>query len=213
MRNDDLNFMFTGYEYTFCTPCHTIPYSNIYTTLHCTALHYSSFHVIISPKGKEASIPKLKGATRTRPRPRTRTRNANLNKTTNSSLKRTNGCSKGETSVVFVHKRSARELKIALEKAGFLDRSYRMVKADPNAIYTADTDIGTDSATATDAGADVKRDATSHIAVPVNHDCLSIISKEDRDNSTYISKYPWIVLIEGNGKQNMPFSTVVLGRK
>ncbi len=101
-----------------------------------------------------------------------------------------NGNSNGVTNVLLVNKRKAKDLKVALEKDNFLDRSYRMVKADP-AIVTCE-------------------DPASYISVPVSLECFTIVSKADGDAS---SEYPWINLVDGSGRQSVPFSSVILGRK
>ena len=84
-------------------------------------------------------------------------------------------------------KSNAKELKTALEKASFLDRTYRMVKADESALVN---------------------DPASHIAVPITSECLKLIK-----STPSRSEYPWFSLVEDSGTQVVPYSTTVLGRK
>ncbi|GFH45407.1 hypothetical protein CTEN210_01881 [Chaetoceros tenuissimus] len=96
---------------------------------------------------------------------------------------KTNGEKEGETDVIYISKMMAKETKNILEKHSMLDRNYRMVKAS------------------TDAPID---NASSCIAIPVTREGLTAIkSKSSRID----------ISILGIGRQVVPFSSVVLGRK
>ena len=90
------------------------------------------------------------------------------------------------TNVVYVKNKKARELKVALQTLGFLDRTFRMTKADDSSPYNTSSGI---------------------IAVPITKSCLKILSESKHDD--YMS---WVSLIEGLGEQQMPFSTAIMGR-
>jgi len=97
------------------------------------------------------------------------------------------GVKMSETTVLYVQNRNAKELKTGLLKSSFLDRNYRMVKVDVN------TPIGDPS-------------GQIHIAVPVTSAGFEAAVQE-------LNRYAWESLVVGRGKQVMPFSTAVLGRK
>ncbi len=99
----------------------------------------------------------------------------------------TNGEKEGETDVIYISKMMAKETKNILEKLSMLDRNYRMVKAS------------------TDAPID---NASSCIAIPVTIEGLTAIkSKSSRIDISILSQ------VAGNGRQIVPYSSVVLGRK
>lgn len=100
-----------------------------------------------------------------------------------SSLKSNEESSK-ETYVIFVRNKKAKELKVALEALGILDRRFRMTKAEDSTQFQS---------------------AVGMIAVPIIDDFHSIISRDDSTS--------WTSLVEGSGTQKMPFSTAVLGNK
>jgi hypothetical protein len=143
----------------------------------------------VSAKGKVLSSPRSNTRTKGTLKSSSSSATSSFQQT---KIVQTNGKSKGETNVLLVHKRNAKEAKNALEKGKLLDRSYRMVKADPN-VFGEDQDL----------------DPASHIAIPVTQQCIAIYAKEDRDQD----KNPWVSLVRGCGKQEVPFSSVVLGRK
>lgn len=90
------------------------------------------------------------------------------------------------TDVFYVTARDAKTLKTALEQAGYLDKRYRMTKAE-----TGPSLENTDG----------------HIAVPVTRECLAIF-EENRGEML-----DWCSLIVARGRQQVPFSTAVLGRQ
>ena len=93
-----------------------------------------------------------------------------------------------ETDVVYVENKNAKSLKIGLEQASFLNRSFRMTRADSSATL---------------------QNEKPHIAVPITHEC-----KERLFGSKSVTgKYPWSSLISARGRQKVPFSTSVLGRR
>jgi len=68
----------------------------------------------------------------------------------------------------------------------FLDRAFRMTKADSSAAL----------------------DDLLHIAVPINQACIEAISNQDSSSSPH-----WLSLVVSRGKQTVPYSTVKLGKK
>mmetsp|Transcript_8557 Transcript_8557/g.10811 ORF Transcript_8557/g.10811 Transcript_8557/m.10811 type:complete len:832 (-) Transcript_8557:892-3387(-) len=90
--------------------------------------------------------------------------------------------------VLYVENKKAKELKTKLEAQSFLNKNYRMRKADSSAQID---------------------DVSNHIAVPITQNCYDIISRGNSDESCI----PWLSLVKGSGMQIMPYSTVVLGRK
>lgn len=87
------------------------------------------------------------------------------------------------TYVLYVTKENAKTLKIALEEESFLDKSYRMTKAD----------------------------ASELIAVPVTNACLAAMAENEAHDD--VRRYSWMSLIVDTGVQAVPFSTAVMGRK
>lgn len=102
-----------------------------------------------------------------------------------------NGEKSNMTDIVYVVNRKAKELKQKLQSLNFLDRNYRMTKADQNSALRVNNVNGM-------------------IAVPVTRSCLDYISTSQEDEKNEVE---WIGLIEGIGTQDMPYSTVVMGRK
>ncbi len=92
-----------------------------------------------------------------------------------------NGKVSNTTDVIYVKNRKAKEVKVALQELGFLDRNFRMAPSD---------------------------NARSFIAIPVTKACMDTISRQHGDTSS-----SWLSQVEGSGTQDMPYSTVVLGRK
>lgn len=88
------------------------------------------------------------------------------------------------TSVLYVTTRNAKALKTALEESEYLDKSFRMAKADGSLL----------------------ENPANHIAVPVTDECLAAL-EEQSDLPT------WYSLVVAKGKQQVPFSTVLLGRQ
>ena len=93
----------------------------------------------------------------------------------------------GSTTVAYVEKAKAKQLKIALEGLGYLDRSYRMLRADASCPL---------------------KDPRRFIAVPITRDCMDNLSFEN----DMLDGGGWTALISGTGEQIVPFSSVVLGR-
>jgi len=89
------------------------------------------------------------------------------------------------TDVLFVTARNAKTLKTALEQAGYLDKKFRMAKAESGPSL---------------------ENAGWHIAVPVTRECLATLEGDDEQPK-------WSSLIVAKGQQPVPFSTAVLGRK
>jgi hypothetical protein len=89
------------------------------------------------------------------------------------------------TDVFYVTAGNAKTLKSALEDAGYLDKRYRMVKAESGPSL---------------------EDAVGHIAVPVTKECLAKFQEESETSE-------WYSLVVSRGEQVVPFSTAVLGRQ
>jgi hypothetical protein len=83
------------------------------------------------------------------------------------------------TNVVYVSKKNAKTLKTLLEEASLLDKRFRMTKAATNED-------------------EALRDC---IAVPITEVCSSIMMNERSQQPA------WISLVEGRGRQPVPFST------
>jgi len=92
-----------------------------------------------------------------------------------------------QTNVLYVRNKNAKELKVALEALNYLDKTYRMTKA----VYITPVD-----------------DAHQHVAVPINQTCVSAMSRNDLTSSM-----PWISIIISRGRQAVPYSTSILGRR
>lgn len=90
------------------------------------------------------------------------------------------------TNVLYVSAANAKTLKNALEEAGHLDKQYRMTKAE--------------------SGPSLK-DALGIIAVPITRECLTALEDSDGELPE------WYSLVITTGKQEVPFSTAVLGRQ
>jgi hypothetical protein len=88
------------------------------------------------------------------------------------------------TSVLYVTTRNAKALKTALEESGYLDKSFRMTKADGS----------------------VMEKPASYIAVPVTDECLAVLEEQSDPPA-------WYSLVIAKGKQQVPFSTALLGRQ
>jgi hypothetical protein len=88
------------------------------------------------------------------------------------------------TGVVFVQKCNAKVVKTELERHSFLDRRFRMTPA---------------------------RSALDQVAVPVTDSFLSlVVGGEFKSNAEY---HHWSLLVEGQGTQEMPFSTSQFAKK
>lgn len=103
----------------------------------------------------------------------------------NASIKKHNLC---ETDVVYVENKNAKHLKTALEQVSFLNRSFRMTKADSSALI---------------------QNEKPHIAVPITNECKERLF----GNNHATEMYPWASLISAQGRQKVPYSTSVLGRR
>ena len=88
------------------------------------------------------------------------------------------------TNVLYVTNQNAKTVKTALEYAGFLDKTYRMTKADGSILP----------------------DPSGHIAVPVTTECCDEIQREGEPPA-------WYSLVVAIGEQEVPFSTAMLGRQ
>ena len=88
------------------------------------------------------------------------------------------------TDVLYVTNKDAKTLKTALESDSLLDKTFRMTKADAKLW-----------------------NPKMHIAVPVVPRCLKVMQGGD------LSPPPaWLSLVIGTGKQEVPFSSVVLSQ-
>jgi hypothetical protein len=83
--------------------------------------------------------------------------------------------------VVFVRKQNAKTVKTAMEKLNFLDKRYRMTPVSDESVEDG-----------------------KEIAVPITEDFLHLLSNETALKEEFDS---WISLLEGSGRQEMPFST------
>lgn len=90
------------------------------------------------------------------------------------------------TTVLYVLARHAKALKTALEQAGYLDKRYRMTKAE--------------------SGPSLKR-AMGFIAVPVTSECVAMLEEASDEQPE------WSSLVVARGQQQVPFSTAVLGQQ
>ncbi len=124
-------------------------------------------------------------------------------------LLKANGSKSNVTNVIYVKNQNAKELKQQLQSLNYLDRDYRMTKAD-------DQNTSSSSVSVKDLP------LTGMIAVPITDIGLSVVSgtiKDIRNSSNHSSESmneemnDWMKLIEGIGVQEMPYSTKVMGRK
>eukprot|EP00816_Leptocylindrus_hargravesii_P000601 CAMPEP_0196827856 /NCGR_PEP_ID=MMETSP1362-20130617/94376_1 /TAXON_ID=163516 /ORGANISM="Leptocylindrus danicus, Strain CCMP1856" /LENGTH=284 /DNA_ID=CAMNT_0042208509 /DNA_START=533 /DNA_END=1384 /DNA_ORIENTATION=- len=90
-----------------------------------------------------------------------------------------------ETDVIYVASKDAKCLKTALESASYLDKRYRMKKADKNTPNS---------------------ESCSCIAVPITKSCVEEVVNADGEKPIWYEKYALAF-----GKEVAPFSTVVLG--
>jgi len=90
-----------------------------------------------------------------------------------------------ETDVIYVASKDAKCLKMALESASYLDKRYRMKKADKNTPNS---------------------ESCSCIAVPITKSCVEEVVNADGEKPIWYEKYALAF-----GKEVAPFSTVVLG--
>ena len=82
--------------------------------------------------------------------------------------------------------KDAKTLKTKLEQAGYLDKRYRMTKAESGPSL---------------------HNAAGCIAVPVTLECVAIlVDKEDEPPD-------WSTLVVARGQQEVPLSTALLGRQ
>ena len=96
-----------------------------------------------------------------------------------------------ETDVLYVINKHAKEVKNALEKLSYLDKTYRMLKADSEVCLV--------------------EDPSKYIAVPITNQCVKrILANNVLDTSS--PSMSWLSLVAATGKQKVPYSTVVLGR-
>ena len=92
-----------------------------------------------------------------------------------------------ETDVLYVASKNAKVLKTALESISYLDKRYRMKKADKSAPIS---------------------DSCACIAVPVTKSCVEEVVYADGEKPIWYEEFVLAI-----GKQVVPFSTVVLGSK
>jgi hypothetical protein len=105
-------------------------------------------------------------------------------KTAKITARRDNESELLATGVVFVQKRNAKVVKTEMERHSFLDKRFRMTP-DKNAL--------------------------DWVAVPVTDSFLSmVVGGEFKSNSEY---QHWSLLVEGQGTQEMPFSTAQFAKK
>lgn len=90
------------------------------------------------------------------------------------------------TDVLYVTARDAKTLKTELERAGFLDKTFRMAKAESGPSL---------------------ENAGWHIAVPVTSECLVMLEKDGADQPE------WASFVVAKGQQQVPFSSAVLGQQ
>ena len=88
------------------------------------------------------------------------------------------------TSVLFVTTRNAKALKTALEEYKYLDKKFRMTKADGSVL----------------------ENPANYIAVPVTDACLAALEEQSDPPA-------WYSLVVAKGQQQVPFSTALLGRQ
>ena len=93
------------------------------------------------------------------------------------------GVKAGVTNVVYVKKQNANTVKLAMEAMKFLDKGFRMTPVQ-----------------------DLQEDR-KEIAVPISDDFFRLLG-----NETALKEYAWASLLEGSGKQEMPFSTSQFAR-
>ena len=161
---------------------------------------HSSFQITVSPKNSQT--PKTNHINSTSIQSNTTRSKPQSKKVINKS----NGNKSEETNVIYVHKKNAKQIKLALEEASLLDRNYRMVKADFDSSTTKSNFIPTS------ADVDIKgMDPASYIAVPVTEECLAIVSRQNQNHDD--RAHVWHSLIHASGKQVVPYSSVVLGRR
>ena len=96
------------------------------------------------------------------------------------------------TNVVYVKKCNAKTVKLQLEEASLLNKTYRMGPAD-------DTTAGLSEA------------PYSFIAIPITNKGLSILDESARSGSFPASS--WTTLVEGIGKQQLLWSSAVYARR
>lgn len=89
------------------------------------------------------------------------------------------------TDVVYVRKRNAKAVKMALEKLSYLDKRFRMTPVDG-----------------------LEEQNGKEIAAPITEECLRLLS-----NANSTKSMEWASLVEGMGQQEMPFSTSQFARK
>jgi hypothetical protein len=88
--------------------------------------------------------------------------------------------------VLYVTARDAKTLKTALERAGYLDKKFRMAKAESGPSL---------------------ENAGWHIAVPVIPECLAMLENNSGDQPE------WVSLVVAKGQQQVPFSSAALGQQ
>lgn len=89
------------------------------------------------------------------------------------------------TNVLYVPAKDAKTLKTNLEEEGYLDKRYRMTKAERGPSL---------------------ENAAGVIAVPVTEECVAILEERGVDAE-------WVALIVARGQQQVPFSTALLGQQ
>lgn len=90
-----------------------------------------------------------------------------------------------ETNVLYVAAGNAKTIKTALEEAGYLDKRYRMIKAESGPSL---------------------EDPAGIIAVPVTNECMAALANNEELPD-------WFSLLVTTGIQKVPFSTAVLGQQ
>lgn len=75
-----------------------------------------------------------------------------------------------------------------MEEESLLDRSFRMTKADSSAHF---------------------QNNRPHIAVPITKEAKARLFGDPSVSDVY----PWLTLIAAHGRQKVPYSTSVLGRR
>uniref|UniRef100_A0A7S4TAT0 tRNA(Phe) 7-[(3-amino-3-carboxypropyl)-4-demethylwyosine(37)-N(4)]-methyltransferase n=1 Tax=Ditylum brightwellii TaxID=49249 RepID=A0A7S4TAT0_9STRA len=111
-----------------------------------------------------------------------------------------NSNNKTPTNVLYVLNKNAKTLKNELENHSFLDKTYRMIKAD--------------SAVAASVGL---MNSCSYIAVPITDACLTSLSQQkqkqqDDENGVNDSSFSWLSLVAATGSQNVPYSSSFMAK-
>jgi len=102
------------------------------------------------------------------------------------------------TSVLFVKKSHAKQLKTALESCSYIDRRFRMASASQDAAQLDDPSM--------------------HVAVPVTSECLRRYvdlsrNRTDYKSTEHVRDLEWVQLVTGYGQQTVPYSSALFGLK